>query len=198
MSTKQASEPISKSLLWTVVVLAGLAGLALWGASGLAWGSQAYETPFTGPTTATATGTQLRPELIPLMLVALAAVVAVLATGGWFRRVIGAVVVLAAFLLLWRLGGWVADGGNVAFAGNVPPGSKPLGEPEWNSFGPWLGIVGAAVFVVAGAMVVLRAHRMPGMGAKYSAPGARKEAVKDPDRRLWEALDEGEDPTAER
>lgn len=182
-----------------VVLLAAAGALALWGGAALTWVSQPYETPFTGPTTAAASGTGLRPELVPLMLVALAAVAAVLATGGWFRRVIGVAIVLAAALLLWRIGAWAAGTADLsAFPKDVPPGSKPAGPPSANRIGPLLGLAGAAVFLVAGALVVLRAHRMPGMGAKYSAPSARKEAAKDPDRRLWEALDEGEDPTAER
>lgn len=198
MSTAQ-DEPASKRLLWIVVLLAAVAALALWGAGALTWVSQQYETPFTGPTTAAAGGTALRPEMVPLMLVALAAVAAVLATGGWFRRVIGVVIVLAAGLLVWRLGGWLAGTADIsAFPKDVPPGSKPAGPPSPSKLGPALGLAGAVVFVVAGAMVVLRAHRMPGMGAKYSAPSARKQEAKDPDRRLWEALDEGEDPTTDR
>ncbi len=199
MSTEQDEPTTSKRLLWIVVALAAAAALALWGAGSLTWVSQPYETPFTGPTTAAANGTGLRPELVPLMLVALAAVAAVLATGGWFRRVIGAVIVLAAGLLLWRLGGWVAGTADVAaFPKDVPPGSKPAGPPSANRVGPSLGLAGSAVFFAAGATVVLRAHRMPGMGAKYSAPSTRKQGAKDPDRQLWESLDEGEDPTADR
>lgn len=177
-----------------LVILA--AALALWGASAVTWAARSYQTPFTGETTVAAAGADFRPELVPVALAGLAAVAAVLATGGWFRRVIGAFVVLAAGLLMWRGIGWFAAAPPAAVPGEVPPGSTPIGELTTNPIGPVLMSAGALALAFGGVLVMLRARRMPAMGAKYSAPGAAaQQKSADPDKRLWDALDEGEDPT---
>ena len=201
MSTEQASEPRHRSaaLLWGVVLLAVVAMLLAWGSSALDWFTQQYRTPFTGDTTQGATGAVVRPELVPLALAALAAVAAVLATRGWFRRVVGVFIVLAGALLAWRTAGWLLGPQQFDFTPNLPPGSAPAGPREGNPLGAALGVLGAVVFVAAGVLVVGRAGRMPEMGAKYAAPGeARRRRSPDPDKRLWDALDEGDDPTADR
>lgn len=201
MSTEQASEPKAKSapLLWAVVLLAAVAMLLAWGASALNWFVQQYRTPFTGDTSTGATGAVVRPELVALALAALAAVAAVLATRGWFRRVIGVFIVLAGALLAWRTAGWLLGPQDFDFTPNVPAGSAPLGPRSGNPLGAALGVLAAVLYLAAGALVVARAGRMPEMGAKYSAPGeARRRRSPDPDKRLWDALDEGDDPTADR
>lgn len=207
MSTEQASEAggtasrlvRSPGALWAVVLLAAAAMLLSWGAGGVTWFTQPYRTPFTGDTAPAATGSVVRPELVPLALAALAAVAAVLATRGWFRRIIGVFIVLAAGLLAWRALGWLLGPQDFEWEPQVPPGSLPIGPRDSSSLGPVLGALAGVVFAAAGALVVLRAGRMPEMGAKYSAPGeARQRTSPDPDKRLWDALDEGDDPTANR
>lgn len=193
-----ASEPRSKGLLWSVLLLVLAGAGALWGASGLNWLSQRFRTPMGTETTSGVTGAVLRPELVPMALAALAAVAAVLATGGLLRRLVGVLIALAGALLAWRAyqqfsGGWFAYA-----AGDVPPGSTPIGELSTSPFGPLLMGLGAVLLLIAGLLVVVRAGRMPAMGARYSAPGAAKEQTsQDPDRRLWNELDAGRDPTDE-
>jgi hypothetical protein len=53
------------------------------------------------------------------------------------------------------------------------------------------------MLLLVGALLVARGHRMPRLGARYRTPGAARQTI-DPDRRWWQALDEGEDPTTER
>lgn len=181
------------------MLLAAAAMLLSWGAGGVTWFTQPYRTPFTGDTAPAATGSVVRPELVPLALAALAAVAAVLATRGWFRRIIGVFIVLAAGLLAWRALSWQLGPQNFEWEPPVPPGSMPIGTRDSSPLGPALGVLAGVVFAGAGALVVLRAGRMPEMGAKYSAPGeARRRTSPDPDKRLWDALDEGDDPTADR
>lgn len=198
MTTESNAEPRSQSrrLLWTVVLLMVLAAVALWAASALSWVGQQYETPFTGVKHSGASGAKLRPELVPLALATLAAIAAVLATGGWLRRLMGVLVLLAGALLGWRAIAWYGtnDFGFVT-EGGVPPGSKPIGEFTTNPVGPALVSIAALILIAAGLIVVARAHKMPAMGAKYSAPGTAKRESQDPDKRLWDALDSGEDPT---
>ncbi|RRO16031.1 hypothetical protein EIL87_13205 [Saccharopolyspora rhizosphaerae] len=192
-----ASEPRSKGLLWSVLLLVLAGAGALWGASGLPWASQRFSTPMGTETTSSATGAVLRPELGPMALAALAAVAAVLATGGLLRRLVGLLIALAGALLAWRVYQHVS-GAAVTFGGDVPAGSTPIGELSSSPFGPVLMALGAVLLVVAGLLVVVRAGRMPAMGARYSAPGTAKERVsQDPDRRLWNELDAGRDPTDE-
>jgi uncharacterized membrane protein (TIGR02234 family) len=178
------------------VVVLPLAAALLWGSSAVYWVGQRYRTPFSGETTAGATGSMLRPELVPLALATLAAVAAVLATGGWLRRLIGLLIVAEGGLLVWRAIDWYV-GGWFAYASQAPPGSIPISPFAANPAGPLLMSVAGAVLVVAGLLVMLRSHRMPTMGARYSAPGARRVSP-DPDKRMWDALDEGEDPTNDR
>ncbi|MGP4020228.1 Trp biosynthesis-associated membrane protein [Saccharopolyspora sp. 5N708] len=204
MTTEPESEPgprpvRSKGLLWMVVLVVLIAAGALWGASALIWVGQRFRTPFGTEVTAGVTGADLRPELVPVALAALAAVAAVLATGGLLRRVVGALVVIAGGLLAWRVYqqfnfGWFAYG----TAGSVPPGSTPIGQMSTQPGGPLLMTAGAVLLLVAGLLVVFRAGRMPAMGAKYSAPGTAKPKSHDPDRQLWNELDAGRDPTEDQ
>lgn len=192
--TEPETKP-SRRLLWTVIVLtAGAAGL-LWAASALVWVGQNYQTPFTGVRFSGASGAVLRPELVPLALLSLAAIAALLATSGLLRRVIGLLVAVAGGVLAWRVIEWYQSGWFAYLAPDVPPGSTPIGEVTANPAGPVLMSLAAALLVAAGVLVLVRAARMPGMGAKYSAPGAAKRKPSDPDKLLWDALDEGTDPT---
>lgn len=193
-----ASEPRSKGLLWAVLLLVLAGAGALWGASGLNWLSQRFRTPMGTETTSGVAGAVLRPELGPMALAALAAVAAVLATGGLLRRLVGVLIALAGALLAWRAYRHFSGGWFTYASGDVPPGSTPIGELTSSPFGPLLMTLGALLLLIAGLLVVVRAGRMPAMGARYSAPGAAKEQKsQDPDRRLWNELDAGRDPTDE-
>lgn len=195
--TQQASEPrpTSPRLLWAAVLLLLASAGALWGASAMGWSSQRYRSPLSGERVVELSGADVRPELVPFALAALAAIAAVLATGRWLRRLIGALIAVAGGLLVWRsTTGWGA-GWFLPKRGSLPSGGHPVGELATNPAGPVLMALGGLVLVGAGLLVVLRARRMPAMGAKYSAPGAQKPRVQDPDRRLWDALDAGADPT---
>ncbi|QGK72336.1 hypothetical protein GIY23_16070 [Allosaccharopolyspora coralli] len=175
-------------------MLAGAA--ASWGASGLVWVEQRWRTPFTGDQDFPVAGAAARPELVPVALATLAAVAAVLATSGILRRLMGLLVVAAGAVLAWRTVSWFADG--TASSRDVPAGSTPLGSAQLPVYGPLLVLVAAALLLVAGLWVLVAAHRMAGMGARYDAPGSSARAEGDPDKRWWDALDSGEDPTDER
>ncbi|MGW0895173.1 Trp biosynthesis-associated membrane protein [Saccharopolyspora sp. NPDC002578] len=200
MTAPEAAEPRTTSprLLWSVILLlVGSAGL-LWWASALNWVSRPYRTPFSGDVESAATGAAVRPELVPLALAALTAVAAVLATGGWLRRIIGALTLLGGVLLAWRAVTWQFGASSGYVPTDVPGGSEPVGELSRAPYGPLLMLLAALALFVAGLLVAWRASRLPAMGAKYSAPGAERPKSADPDKRLWDALDEGADPTDER
>lgn len=189
--------PGQRLLTGAVLLLLAAAGL-LWAAGAVTWADQRYRTPFSGERTAAVTGGMLRPELVPLALATLAAIAAVLATGGWMRRLVGLLVVLEGALLVWRLFGWMAGPSPVPPIPGAPPGSEPVAQTVSNPLGPALMAAGAVALLVTGVLVLVGARRMPAMGAKYSAPASARRDTRDPDRRLWDALDEGHDPTDPR
>ncbi len=66
----------------------------------------------------------------------------------------------------------------------------------------WTSAVCALAALVPAALAVRLAPAWPEMGARYDAPGAdaprRERASTDPERDLWQALDDGRDPTDTR
>ncbi|HZY77282.1 MAG TPA: TIGR02234 family membrane protein [Jatrophihabitantaceae bacterium] len=149
-----------------------------------------------------------------LALVALAGVIAVLATKSWPRRVVGVVVALAGVGLIWRsLTGLRALSVSRARAlvQDKHPGIQ-LGSavPQVSVHSGWavLSCVCGVVVLLAGVLVASRGHRWGGMSAKYDAPvddgtaADRQDSAEDAERArlradasLWSALDRGDDPT---
>jgi uncharacterized membrane protein (TIGR02234 family) len=134
-------------------------------------------------------------------LVALAGVVAVLATQGWVRRVIGYLVAASGVLLAIRSATAIsAVSASTArslvrdkhkagtFSDTVTP--HVTTHPIWGA----LSIVCAVLVVVAGATIALRGGRWAAMSSRYETPAAA-EARPVTDASLWTALDRGEDPT---
>ncbi|OLF04875.1 hypothetical protein BLA60_38590 [Actinophytocola xinjiangensis] len=134
-----------------------IVGPTLLAAAGAFWGSTALDdAPGSGA---------------GLALVALAGAGGTLATGGWARRVVGGLVVLAGLLGAWQA---LAAGG----AG----------------LGRWTALLGALLLVAAGVLVIRFARRLPTLGARYRSANART-APNDPDKDMWDGLSEGRDPT---
>jgi hypothetical protein len=139
---------LARRPLWTVLGLLLTAAVGLWMAAML---------PTSNPA----------PALLPLALLSLAVGAAVLATGGWARRLLGVL---------------------TALAGAVPFGvvlSAPLPAAAAT-----LCVLAGLAMVGAGALVAVRGHRMPGMGTRYRT-GGRPSG----ERSAWDELDAGRDPT---
>lgn len=98
-----------------------------------------------------------------LAVLALALIAAALATGGWARRLLGAL---------------CAGVGVLAPLAALGQGVLPT----------VLGATAGLAMAVSGALLLLRGHRMPRMGARYQAKPGRRSA--------WDELDAGNDPTA--
>ncbi len=140
-------------------------------------------------------------------LVALAGVVAVLATRGWARRIVGIVVALAAVATLWRVASAAAAVSPARAAAlvrdkhpQVDPHSALAAQVSARPGWAVLSLVAAALVLLAGAAIAARGGRWAAMSARYEAPRARTE---EPDQQraradaaLWSALERGEDPTA--
>lgn len=152
---------MAKRPLWMIAVLFLGAAAALWGATGVGWGADH----------------QLGASLNGIALLALAGLVGMFAVGGWARRVLGAIVVVAG-----GFGCWLAT----AAAG------------PWQLFsGRGLALLGGALLLAAGLLIVRNATRLPTMGAKYQLADAERRSG-DPHRDMWDDLSQGEDPTRER
>ena len=132
-----------------------------------------------------------------LALVALAGVVAVLATRGVLRRVVGGVIALAGAGMIWRA---------IASADPVGP-DREVDLLHWDIGFPlrahveshlvWPAVTGVCgvLVLVSGLLIVWRGHRWQVMSARYEA---QPSAESDPARTaatLWTKLDRGEDPT---
>lgn len=193
--------PGRRALGATVLLLVAVAA-ALGAAAALPWAQAAFRVPLRGVVPVEVDGAALVPALGPLALLALAAVAATLASAGWARRALGLLVVLAAVPVACGAVSVRDPGGVVeAAARTLPARAKPAGDVVVLAAGPMLAVGGAVLLAIAGAALALAGHRMPGLGARYRAPAARRTASRapaDPHRRWWDALDAGEDPTDPR
>ena len=146
------------------------------------------------------TGTDLEPWVTGLAVVALAGTGALLATAGWVRRVLGVLLSLAGL-------GIVA--GAIAGRAGLDPGSA-RGGTMW----PILCAIGGVIIVTGGVTAARQGHRWPGMSARYDRkpvpppraepdsptagkPRDKSSAVVADHRAAWDALDRGDDPTAD-
>jgi uncharacterized membrane protein (TIGR02234 family) len=172
--------------LWTVVVLLALGAGALWLSSRLTWSWARAVTPLRGTVVVTQNGADVSSALVPLAVLALAAVAAVLAIGGWARRVVGVLIGVAGAATVW------------AGVTGLPAvfDTHPIGYPRSQVlFGHGFAVLAGLLLVAAAVLVVREAARMPRMGGNYQTPSAAKRR-RDPDTELWQALSEGHDPTA--
>jgi uncharacterized membrane protein (TIGR02234 family) len=145
------------------------------------------------------TGRTLDSAILGATLVALAGVVAILATRGVARRIVGGVVALSAVLLGWRA---VLHAGAVSRARAIELASSKQGSigieldshshvavhPEWMI----LTVLAAVLILAAGLLVAIFGGRWSSMSNRYEAPTSKPVAG---DEAMWTALDRGDDPT---
>lgn len=178
-------EPPQTRLLWTVVSLLVVAAASVWGASRLTWMWSLRFSDLRGPVVDSSDGASREPALVPLALLYLAAAAPAVAVAGWARRVIGVLVCLAGIGVLW-LG--LPQTGRVF-------GPHPSEYPVMQVIsGHLLAVFGGILAVMAGLLLVFRDSVMPRIGARYQAPATARHAANQ-DRRMWDALSEGQDPT---
>ncbi|SPL98476.1 Tryptophan-associated membrane protein [[Actinomadura] parvosata subsp. kistnae] len=183
--------------LWAWVVATALGCLLVLVAAGQTWARVLRNDGGAAPT-----GGDLSPALTPVALAGLAGIVAVLATKGLGRRLVGALLALcgagAAAATWTALSGdnvtdWLREQNVLHGATDLPWESAPL----W----PAVAAAGAVLMVAGGILAVVRGGGWAGMSARYSreagAPAKETAQVKD-DKALWDALDRGDDPTDSR
>lgn len=185
-----------------LVVAAG----GLWAASRLTWVAVQSFDGLGQPRNLTLTGAQWSNALLPLAVLLLAAAVAGLAVRGWLLRALAVLVALAT-LALGYLGVSLVVTPDVG-----PRGAELAGVSVITLVGSERHYPGAVVTLVAAALALLAAVLLMRSAAtekhsssRYAAPSARRAAVLDggadaafSERGMWDALDEGRDPTDEQ
>lgn len=184
-----------------------LAALALWVGSRLTWVEVSSFDGLGQPKTTTLSGATWSTALVPLALLVLAAAVAALAVRGWPLRLLAMLVAAAsAGMGYLGIGLWVIRDVAVRAADLVQVPVAALVGTQRHYWGAVLTLV-AAVCTLAGAVLLARAAATSKSATgKYVAPATRRAAarkdVQQPEtgdgmseRMIWDALDEGRDPT---
>ena len=167
--------------MWLIAAALLLGAAALWGSSELTWVAEQRDLSMGATTLHTETGSEHTAALVPLAVLSLAAIAGVVATGGWARRVLGAVLVVA--------------GAAVVAVGVVDIDLGDGSETVSIVAGRGLAVLAGLLLVGAGSTAVRLARRMPRLGSRYAAPANRR-SQRDPDTELWDRLSAGDDPTA--
>jgi len=183
-----------------------IAALLLWGASRLPWVDIASEDGLGPRKVTTLDGAQWSTVLIPLALLVAAAAVAALAVRGWPLRLLALLVAVAsAGMGYLGLTMWVVTDLSVRAADLAHVPVMFLVGTNRHHWGAGLALA-AAVCTLAGAVLLMRAAGTKSAAqaaGKYAAPGSRGTAAASgenaegvSERLLWDAIDEGQDPTA--
>ena len=185
----------SRRGLTTAVLLCLVGAFVVLVAAGRAWTSvEVGAGPLVDARTESRTGTQIVPGLTALGLLGLAGVVALAATRRTGRTLVGLVLlatgagVVAAVL--------TADLSVVSEPLAGETGDVVLDMTVWSS----VTALGGLLLAGAGLLTVARGRSWPALGQRYEAPAtppaSAAPAAEPTERGLWEALDRGEDPTA--
>ncbi|MEY8016583.1 TIGR02234 family membrane protein [Mycobacterium servetii] len=196
-------------------VLLVAAAVALWAASRLPWVRIRSFDGLGPPKQVTLSGATWSTALLPLALLMLAAAVAALAVGGWALRVLAALLAAASLAVgylgisLWVVPDVAVRGADLA---HVPTMTLVGSERQYGGAGV---AVAAAVCTLIASVLLMRAAGDSGSArssaTKYAAPATRRSiALRDAaggamlegqeapgmsERMIWDALDEGRDPT---
>jgi uncharacterized membrane protein (TIGR02234 family) len=187
-----------------------LAAGGLWGASRLPWVLIRSFDGLGQPRQVTVTGAAWSTALVPLALLCLAAAVAAVAVRGWKLRalaVLMAVVSLAGGYLAVSM--WVVRDIAVRALDIAEVPVTSLLAADRRLTGAVVSLVAALCVMAAAALLMRAASHDATDNAKYAAPAVRREATRglntalpavpgDPEmseRMMWDALDEGCDPT---
>jgi uncharacterized membrane protein (TIGR02234 family) len=197
-----------------LVVAAG----ALWAASRMPWVLIRSFDGLGPPTEVTLSGATWSTALLPLALLMLATAVAALAVRGWPLRALAGLMALASFAVgylgvsLWLLPDVAVRGADLAHVSLMS-----LVGSERRYGGAGVAVAAAVCTLVAAVLLMRSASKSGTSGSKrqaatrYVAPAARRSIARGDDvdeakpetsetpemseRMIWDALDEGRDPT---
>jgi uncharacterized membrane protein (TIGR02234 family) len=176
-----------------------LSAAALWGASRMVWVDVQSSDGLGQPKTTALTGGTWWSALVPLAALLLVAAIAPIAVRGWRLGVLAVVIAgLSAVMAYLAITQWVIRdvAGRAVHLAGVP--AADLVDTQRHYGGAILTLV-AAVGTLVGAALLLRSVAKPRPEVdryerRRSAQSPRDDA--DPSERvIWDALDEGRDPT---
>lgn len=183
-----------------------LAAAALWLASRTTWVEVDSFDGLGQPRTTALTGAGWSTALLPLALVALAAAVAALAVRGWTLRLLAVLVAAAsAGMAYLAISLWVISDVAVRAAHLAEVPVADLTGTQRHYTGAIVTLVAALGTLVGAVLLIRSATVVRSASAKYAAPAARRAAAQRQEsgdggnvvseRMMWDALDEGRDPT---
>lgn len=163
-----------------------------------AWATATVRTPGVPVDKVQASGADGAPVLVILAIVVVAAGLAVVASGGWIRQLVGLTIAAIAAWAAVRALSLDISGAPMARALRDSPanlgGVHPV--PDVSSW-PMVATVAFGVAAVLGLCVVLFGRQWPRMGSRYERPASAgskpTEFLEEAD--VWRALDDGRDPT---
>jgi uncharacterized membrane protein (TIGR02234 family) len=178
-----------------------VAAAGLWAASRLTWVDLRTFDGLGPPKLVALSGAAWSSALVPLTLVLLATAVAALAVRGWRLRMLAILVAVASLALGYlAIGTLVVPDVAVRAADLAHVPVLWLVGSQRDYPGPVITLA-TAVCTLVGAVLLMRAAGSAGGAAtRYVTPAARRRrAQRDEniisERMIWDALDEGEDPT---
>ncbi|MFL6238445.1 MAG: Trp biosynthesis-associated membrane protein [Actinomycetes bacterium] len=156
------------------------------------------------PQTADLAGRSVAPLVAALGMVALAAVIALLATRGWWRVVVGAVLAVVGALIIGSTALTSATDVRHGSALRDKVSTAVLRDARSSvELRPWrhVAAAGGLLVVAAGLLAAARGRSWSGMGRRFDAPTAAPSpapvAAEAPSQvDLWDQLERGQDPTA--
>ncbi|MDX6308222.1 MAG: hypothetical protein QOI06_1268 [Nocardioidaceae bacterium] len=152
---------------------------------------------------ASASGADLAPLAGALGVVLLAAFGAIVATRGWVRRCLGAAILVASVGVLVAVIDASGSAGILTSALSAKGWSGDGGYRTSTQVWRWLVVASALGTALAGAATAAYGDQWAVMGSRYDAPrapGAGEAATTKSDEELsetdvWQAIDQGRDPT---
>ncbi|MCI4675999.1 TIGR02234 family membrane protein [Candidatus Mycolicibacterium alkanivorans] len=177
-----------------------VAAIGLWVASRLPWVAVTSSDGLGQPKTSTLTGGTWSNALIPMAVLLLAAAIAGLAVHGWGLRVVAVLVALVSLVL-----GYL--GVSLFVMPDIAPRAAELAQvpvmslvaSQRHHLGAGLTLAAAVVALLAAVLLMRSAGSARHTAARYAAPAARRTAAGSGDagseRGMWDAIDEGHDPT---
>ncbi|WP_433561857.1 TIGR02234 family membrane protein [Nocardia sp. CA-151230] len=212
---RKRSRPIA------AVALLAVAAALLWGSSRMTWARLEITSDYGLPRHRDLNGGVWFGALTPLALVFLATIAAVFATHGWWRRGVGVVVAVLAAVSAVPAYALLMHKGTADRATRLAElhGGDHAGAVTTSTLPAVVSLAGAVAAFVAGLLLVRQSSGTTRMSGKYDSPAARKLSaaeqvaahqarVQDHEsgtparadkqlsgRVLWDALDEGVDPT---
>lgn len=176
-----------------------LAAAGLWVASRMTWVQISSFDGLGQPKTTDLSGSTWSTALVPLALLILAAAVAALAVRGWPLRILAVLVAAAsAGMGYLAISLWVVTDVAVRAARLAEVPVADLLDTQRDYVGAVITLIAAALSLVGAVMMMRSAARGRAEAARYTrrpAADAPAETSAMSERMIWDALDEGRDPT---